>query len=179
MQHHASGMIERQEYDRMQERTDGHHSREKNLHVDRSGRNSKRTYIPEEVVGAKAAQVRLAHSLVLEVVDDALLVVEVAVDAHQLICVGCCSSWRFWLVVLGDKAVLEAAFVRILSSVLVGGMGWGRGLGIRNPALFFLPLVCIDEKQNPRQGGPQYKYFQRQTRKLNATAATVFQRRVH
>lgn len=37
-------------------------------------------------MGAEPAEVRLAHSLVLEVVDHALLVVQVAVHAHQLIC---------------------------------------------------------------------------------------------
>lgn len=43
---------------------------------------------PEEIVRAQAAHVGLASPLVLEVVDNAFLVVEVAVHAHQLICGG-------------------------------------------------------------------------------------------
>lgn len=41
---------------------------------------------PEEVVGTKAAEVGLAHPFVLEAIDHPLLVVEVAVHAHQLVC---------------------------------------------------------------------------------------------
>lgn len=47
---------------------------------------SRRKNRPEEVVRTKAAEVGLANSLVLEVVDHALFVIEVAVHAHELIC---------------------------------------------------------------------------------------------
>lgn len=43
---------------------------------------------PEEIVRAQATHVGLASPLVFEVVDNAFLVVEVAINAHQLICRG-------------------------------------------------------------------------------------------
>lgn len=49
-------------------------------------RPSGREHKPEEVVRAEATQVGLTDSLVPEIVDHALLVVEVTVHAHEFVC---------------------------------------------------------------------------------------------